>query len=112
MTETQGVAGTKRRTQAEIARLVNEYGSSGMRTREFCQSRGLALSTLQRHLKQQREKGDASGGSSGLMAVEVVREKARNWSLAVVLEGGGRIEVQVGFDEATLIRLLKLLARG
>jgi len=111
MTDKPGVAGAKRRTRAEIAGLVGECGSSGMRAREFCQSRGLALSTLQRHLKKQRERGAASSGAGRLMAVKVVGARAGGWGLAVVLEGGRRIEVQPGFDEATLERLMKLLER-
>jgi hypothetical protein len=50
------------------------------------------------------------------MAVELAGGKlagarTEGWGLAVVLEGGGRIEVQAGFDEATLKRLMKLLVR-
>lgn len=113
MTDKPGVAGAKRRTRAEIAGLVGEYGSSGMSVREFCQSRGLALSTLQRHLKKQRKRGAASSGASRLMAVKVAGAKAGGLGLglAVVLEGERRIEVQPGFDEATLERLLKVLER-
>ena len=96
--------------------MVGEYGSSGLSVREFCQSRGLALSTLQRHLKKHRERGGASSGANRLMAVELAGGKlagarSEGWGLAVVLEGGGRIEVQGGFDEATLKRLMKLLVR-
>jgi hypothetical protein len=45
------------------------------------------------------------------MAVKVAGTRAGGWGLAVVLEGGRRIEVQPGFDEATLERLMKLLER-
>lgn len=116
MTEKSGEAGNKRRRRAEIARLVGEYGGSGQSVREFCQSRGLALSTLQRHLKKQRERGGANPGANRLMAVELgggklAEARTGGWDLAVVLEGGWRIEVQAGFDEATLRRLMKLLVR-
>ena len=40
----------KRRTRAEVQRLVAEFVSSGVRRSEFCQSRGLSFSTLDRHL--------------------------------------------------------------
>jgi hypothetical protein len=35
----------------EVQQLVAEFVSSGMRRSEFCQSRGLSFSTLDRHLK-------------------------------------------------------------
>ena len=41
-----------RRTHAEIQQLVAEFVSSGMRRSEFCQSRGLSFSTLDRHLQK------------------------------------------------------------
>jgi DNA-binding transcriptional ArsR family regulator len=46
----------KRRTRAEVQQLVAEFVSSGMRRSEFCQSRGLSFSTLDRHLKKLRWK--------------------------------------------------------
>jgi hypothetical protein len=44
----------KRRTRAEVQQLVAEFVSSGIRPSEFCQSRGLSFSTLDRHLKKRR----------------------------------------------------------
>jgi hypothetical protein len=46
----------RRRTRAEVKQLVAEFVSSGMRRGEFCQSRGLSFSTLDRHLKKLRWK--------------------------------------------------------
>src|SRR6266849_3344203 len=46
----------KRRTRAEVQELVAEFVNSGMRRSEFCQSRGLSFSTLDRHLKKRRWK--------------------------------------------------------
>jgi hypothetical protein len=46
----------KRRTRAEVQQLVAEFVSSGVRRSEFCQSRGLSFSTLDRHLKKRRWK--------------------------------------------------------
>ena len=51
MTENQEVPGRKRRSSEEIKRLVAEFEASGLRQREFCRNHGLALSTLQRQLK-------------------------------------------------------------
>jgi hypothetical protein len=46
----------KRRTRAKVQQLVADFVSSGMRSSEFCQSRGLSFSTLDRYLKKLRWK--------------------------------------------------------
>ena len=48
MTESEEVSGRKRRSSAEIKRLVTEFQTSGLRQNEFCRNHGLALSSLQR----------------------------------------------------------------
>src|SRR5207245_4874797 len=50
------VAAGRRRTRAEVRQLVAEFVNSGMRRSEFCQSRGVSFSTLNRHLKKLRWK--------------------------------------------------------
>jgi DNA-binding transcriptional ArsR family regulator len=50
MTAKTELSAPKRRTRAEVQQLVAEFVSSGMRRSEFCQSRGLSFSTLDRHL--------------------------------------------------------------
>jgi len=49
MTAKTQLPAPKRRTRAEVQRLVAEFVSTGMRRSEFCQSRGLSFSTLDRH---------------------------------------------------------------
>ena len=41
----------RRRSSQEVKRLVVEFETSGLRQNEFCRTRGIALSTLRRHLK-------------------------------------------------------------
>ena len=56
-----------------------EFVNSGMRRSEFCQSRGLSFSTLDRHLKKRRWKRQTrSAPADGkLVAVELaIRETA------------------------------------
>ena len=108
----------RRRTGAEVRRLVAEFVSGGMRQSEFCRSRGLSFSTLDRHLKKQRwqrkRKGDRR--SSELVPVELSSRKTGAESesicrLAVVLSAGRKIEVLHGFDPSTLERLISSLER-
>jgi hypothetical protein len=46
-----------RRSRAEIAELIATYRQSGQKQREFCQQRGIGLSTLQNYLRRERSNG-------------------------------------------------------
>src|ERR1700758_4878506 len=97
----------KRRTRAEVQQLVAEFVSSGRRRSEFCQSRGLSFSTLDRHLKKLRWKKRRKPVSSAdrfdrLVAVELAAGKSPSrqepsCGLAVVLPVGRGIEVHPDF---------------
>jgi hypothetical protein len=95
---------------------VSEFVSSGMRRSEFCQSRGLSLSTLDRHLKKRRWKRKSSSAAADgeLVPVELaIRKPLANHrascGLAVVLASGHRIEVERDFDVHTFERLVSVL---
>jgi hypothetical protein len=97
---------------------VAEFVNSGMRRSEFCRSRGLSFSTLDRHLKKRRWKRTTrSAPSDGtLVPVELASRKPpaehqASCGLAVVLSGGRRIEVQRDFDTHTFERLMSVLER-
>jgi len=109
----------KRRTRAEVQQLVAEFVSSGMRRSQFCQSRGLSISTLDRHLKKLRWKRRRKPISSAgrLVPVELDARKSPtqqepSCGLAVVLPGGRRIEVHPDFDTSTFERLVSALERA
>ncbi|MGA8508046.1 MAG: hypothetical protein WB762_20755 [Candidatus Sulfotelmatobacter sp.] len=89
-----------------------------MRRSEFCRSRGLTFSTLDRHLKQRRWKRKTRSASAAgqLVPVELAirklpAEHGESCGLAVVLLGGRRIEVQRDFDVHTFERLVTALER-
>ncbi|HXM13274.1 MAG TPA: hypothetical protein VN946_25215 [Terriglobales bacterium] len=109
----------KRRTRAEVQQLVAEFVSSGMRRSEFCRSRGLSFSTLDRHLKKRRWKKRRRPTSSvgRLVPVELAARNSPtqdepSCGLAVVLPGGRRIEVHPDFDTSTFERLVGILERA
>jgi len=117
MTKTE-LPSPKRRTRAEVQQLVAEFVSSGMRRSEFCQSRGLSFSTLDRHLKKRRWKRRHGPVSSvdRLVKVELAARKSPkqhgpSYGLAVVLPSGRRIEVHPDFDTSTFERLVSVLER-
>src|ERR1700735_1730475 len=65
------VAPAKRRTREEIRQIVSEFASSGMPQSEFCGSRGISRSTLDRHLRKQRAQDQGSRAGNRLLAVEI-----------------------------------------
>ena len=109
----------RRRTRAEVQRLVEEFVSSGMRRCEFCRSRGLSFGRLNRHLKKQRWKRKSTRASSvgRLVRVELAARRSPtqhepSCGLAVVLSGRRRIEVHPDFDAITFERLVSALERA
>ena len=104
-----------RRGRVEIERLAGLYGTSGMGRNEFCRSHGMALSTLNRHLKKQQERQVPAGSKgveqSRLVAVELVSAGECPGALTVLLSNRRRVEVGRGFDAATLAQLVTLLER-
>jgi hypothetical protein len=122
MTAKTELSAPKRRTRAEVQQLVAEFVSSGMRRSEFCQSRGLSFSTLDRHLKKRRWKRRRrprrlTSSAGRLVPVELATKKSpmqysASCGLAVVLPGGRRIEVHPDFDTSTLERLVGILERA
>ncbi len=94
-----------------------EFVNSGMRRSEFCRSRGVSYSTLDRHLKKRGWKRKATKSAPGdgkFVAVELalrkpLAEQQPSCGLAVVLPDGRRIEVQRDFDVHTFERLMSAL---
>ena len=77
---------------------------------EFCQKHGLALSTLARYQRRQKQMQDENAGPSRWLAVELSGAHPAGASgLVVVLKGGRRIEIGRGFDTQTLQQLVSLL---
>ena len=109
-----------RRSRAEIARLAGLYAASGMGRSEFCRRHGMALSTLNRHLKKQRQRnhaGNDGGGGCPLVEVELsaavvpVPDGDQAAALMVVLQNGRSVSVGCDFDGETLRRLVAVLER-
>jgi hypothetical protein len=116
MEQQTNVATAKRRTREEIRQMVAEFATSGMQGSEFCRSRGISRSTLDRHLRKQRAQDRGSRAGNRLLAVEVRTESGNSTGnsggLVVALTSGHRIEVNRDFDAATLERVLMVLDKG
>jgi len=107
----------RRRCREEVKRLIDEFEASGLGKVEFCRSRSLALSTLQRHLRTRRLGTEGRTGGTRLVAVRLTpRPEAASKSgeahLEVVLNRGRRIGVRPGFDPGTLRELMLALEQA
>jgi hypothetical protein len=78
--------------QWEVKGLAVEFEASGL---EFCRDRGMALSTLRRHLKKHSPGGGGAKPRSRLIAVEVVKanririlERSLDWATRIYLAAG------------------------
>jgi transposase-like protein len=112
-----------RRSRVEVAQVAASYAQSGLSRSEFCRQHGLSLSTLNKYCPHARHR-DALPSTSmtrnaaelSLAPVEFVEKCAAHTEqhdpLRVELAGGRRIAVSVGFDAATLTRLIAVLEQA
>ena len=70
------------------------------------------MKTLARYVTRLRREKNGNDGTSQWVAVEVAARSGDSGELAVVLDGGRRIEVRRGFDTDTLRRLVSVLERA
>jgi hypothetical protein len=113
MSEKQSGA-VRRRSRAEVDRLVAEYEASGLTRQEFCIKHGLSLVTLDRYRKCRQQRQEKVAGASQFVQVELSDAKAEDGDaagreLVVVLAGGRRIEVRSRFDSELLVQLVHVL---
>lgn len=111
----------QRRDRAEIARVASLYRASGLGLSEFCRRHGMALSTLKRHLQKQFQ--DVAHPDSDAVrrsplvevrlarSVHPTRSVDRRCTLTLLLSNGRRVEVDDGFDDETLRRMVSVLER-
>jgi hypothetical protein len=70
------------------------------------------MKTLARYVARLRRERGGSDSKPRWVAVEVAESGTHNAGLAVLLAGGGRIEVRRGFDSDTLRRVVAALERA
>jgi len=92
---------------AEMRRVLEEYESSGQKRREFCEQRGIALTTFDYWRGEQAVKGRKPRRRPRMVAVKVVpAEPDGNFRLS--LANGRRIECSWRFADAELARLIRI----
>ena len=106
----------RRRSRAEVERLVQEYEASGLGRQEFCDKHGLSLFTLNRH-RQRKQQGREGAKAGRLIPVEISQPQQLDANqlrgeLLVCLSTGRRIEVRSGFDPKVLHQLVRVLEQA
>ena len=108
--ETEVEKKRRRRSSQQITALIEEYRQSGQTRREFCQSRGLALSSFQSSIRRRRQRS-AQTRRDAIREVQIVGTplEKRSCGLAVISRSGYPIRVERDFDPMVLRRLLAAL---
>ena len=86
---------------AEMRRIIEEYESSGLTRREFCQQRDISLTTLDYWRRE-------LGAKPRLVKVEVAAAEPSG-SFTLSLANGRRIESAWNFADVELIRLIRIV---
>jgi len=92
---------------AEMRRVLEEYAASGVSRREFCQQRGIGLTTFDYWRRVHAIKPPKSARRPHMVAVKVAHaEPAADFRLS--LGNGRRIECSWQFADAELARLIRI----
>jgi hypothetical protein len=89
---------------AEMRKLLQEFSTGGQSRREFCNQRGIALTTFDYWRQQLR-------GTARLMKVEVARPAATSHGFTLRLTNGRSIDSCWRFEEEELARLIRIAER-
>ena len=99
--------GKQTERSAEMRRVLEEYAASGLSRREFCQQRGIALTTFDYWRREHAVQQGKPERGPRMVAVKVSNaEPAPHFALS--LTNGRRIESSWQFADAELARLIRI----
>jgi hypothetical protein len=91
----------------EMRRVLEEYAASGLRRREFCEQRGIELTTFDYWRREHAVEPRKQARGPRIVAVKVANaEPAADFRLS--LTNGRRIECSWRFADAELARLIRI----
>jgi hypothetical protein len=91
----------RRRSEAEIEQLIEDYRASGLTQLQYSRQAGVVLSTLGRYLRRRTPE-------QRLLRVDVESVSEPHLGFALVLGNGRRIETNWQFTEAEMARLIRV----
>lgn len=95
---------TRRRTPAEISKIVTQYHDSSQSRHNFARRHGIAPATLARWL--QRRPADSAGANF----VRVITPPPASTWFVLALPDGRRLRIPAGCDPAALRGVLEVLS--
>jgi hypothetical protein len=95
------------RRSAEMGRMLEEYGASGLGRREFCEQRGVPLTTFDYWRREHVAKTGKQARRPRLVRVEVASNEPTG-RFILSLANGRRIESSWRFADAELARLIRI----
>jgi len=99
--------GKETERSVEMRRVLEEYGASGLSRREFCQQRGITLTTFDYWRREHAVQPRQQERRPRMVAVKVANtELAPHFALS--LRNGRRIECSWRFADAELARLIRI----
>jgi hypothetical protein len=102
-----GGMGQETKRSSEMRRMLEEYAASGLGRREFCQQRGIPLTTLDYWRREHAVKARKQGQRPRMVKVEVAVSEATG-QFILSLANGRRIESSWRFADAELARLIRI----
>jgi len=94
--------GKETQRSAEMKRVVEEYAASGVSRKQFCEQRGIALTTLDYWYRELRVK-------PRMVKVKVAAASEPIGQFVLTLANGRRIESSWRFTDAELGRLIRVV---
>lgn len=95
-----------------IEQLINGFEQSGMTRQQYCELRGIPVSTLDYYRRRRQEQQSKSAGQQQLVRVEVSRpapHDKQSDGFALTLLKGRRIEANWNVGEQDLTRLIRIV---
>jgi hypothetical protein len=89
--------------------VAAEFAASGLTRREFCEQNRVAINTLNRYIS--RYSGQPAASAPEFVQVEVAASESTSGGVLVVLACGRRVQLDRGFDAATLRAAVNVLER-
>lgn len=90
--------------------IVQAHAASGLSVTAFCREQGISTSLLYRW-RQRIPREATPPVAGGFVELRSVDDQTAGSGVAVVVDGGWRLELEPGFDVATLDRVLACVAR-
>jgi hypothetical protein len=103
--------GKETKRSVEMRRVLEEYAGSGLSRREFCEQRGIALTTFDYWRREQAGKPRRQARRPRMVAVKVAHEEPSP-TFALSVANGRRIECSWRYADAELARLIRIAERA